>query len=164
MMIIAVHVIGDRSADRDLQRPRRHRQEPPPRHRQPDDVGQQHTGFAADHAGVRVEGDEAIEPARVEQDTPVVEAHVAVAATVAMRDAWAVWPRKRHGAIMQTNDRLVPEHGPAIPCSHSLAHQAAVAIRWRTRAARCRSRRPRYWAGRSAQTPAGPRAVPDDTS
>jgi hypothetical protein len=97
MMILAVHVVGDRAADRDVLRARADREEPAARHREREDVGEQHAGLAVQDAGTWIERDEAVEAARVQQRAAVVQAHVAVAAAVAVGEDTAV--RVRQGRV-----------------------------------------------------------------
>jgi hypothetical protein len=66
MMVLPVHVVGDGAAERGELRPRRDRQEPARGQGEVDDLGKQHAGFAAQDAGLRIEGDEAVEVARAQ--------------------------------------------------------------------------------------------------
>ena len=106
MVVLAVDVVGDGSADRDPSGTRHHRQEPAPRNDQREDLGQGHSGLAAEEAGGFVEADQAVQPRDVEQHAAVVQATVAVAPPVCMgehRLANRV-ERRRSGSPHQRND------------------------------------------------------------
>ena len=79
MMILAMHVIGDRTADADEFGARRYRQKPAAikpfsSTKDAQDIGQGYARFDLDHAGFAVEGDEAIEPAHIDQAVTAVKA------------------------------------------------------------------------------------------
>jgi hypothetical protein len=83
VMVLAVHVVGDRAAHRQKPGPRRHRQKPgaavglrPAQHGQ--NIGQLHTGFAGQNAGLPVEIDEPVEVAAIDQRAAGIERHIAV--------------------------------------------------------------------------------------
>src|SRR5260221_3482035 len=93
VVVLAVHVIGDCAADGDVARARRDRQKPAAWYGEVKNLGKQNTGFTAQYTGCRIEGDEPVEPACVQQRTAVIEAYIAVAAAVAIGEhrAFHLW-------------------------------------------------------------------------
>ena len=85
MVVLAVNVSGDHSAQRDEARARGDRGEPAPRQHDVDDFGQQHPALADQHAGGGVERDEAVQPPRADGAIPP-ERSVAIGARVAAGD------------------------------------------------------------------------------
>jgi hypothetical protein len=86
MVVLAVDVVGDRAADRDAARARSHGQEPSGGHdgvEKPLDRGAR---FAPHDAVHPIEGDEAVEPRRVDEGAALVQAAVAVAASATARE------------------------------------------------------------------------------
>src|SRR5207342_3199699 len=87
MVVLAVHVVGDRAADGDVAGARRDRHEPALRDHLFEDFAEQDTRFAAKFSRRRIEGDEAVQATRGKQGAAGVEATVAITAAV------TVWQR-----------------------------------------------------------------------
>ncbi len=83
MVVLAVHVVSQCAAKGDEARAGGHRQEPAARQQVADDIVEQHAGLGTQHACRFVEGEVAIEAARLQQLAAGVDADVAVAAAVA---------------------------------------------------------------------------------
>ena len=84
VVILAMHVVGNRPANGDKTRSRRHRQKPAARHEHIEDVGQQRARFTDQNATLSVEGNQMVESARLQQRRTAVQANVAIAATIAI--------------------------------------------------------------------------------
>ena len=80
VMVLAVNIVGDRSAHGDEARAGRDRKEPSFRKKYVDDVGEADAAFATQHASGFVETQNAVEAAAVDQLTARVEARVAITA------------------------------------------------------------------------------------
>ena len=85
MMILAVHIIGDRTAHRYQRGTGSNRRKPAVRQSKPDDLAQQYAGFAFEHARDRIEADETIQATGQQQRAPAVQADVTVTAPIAER-------------------------------------------------------------------------------
>ena len=79
VVVLAVDVVRDGAADRDLLRAGHHRQEEPARDDEPEDLAQRDPRLAGEEPPLRIEREEAVEPAGGEKHAAVVEAGVAVA-------------------------------------------------------------------------------------
>jgi len=95
VVVLAMHVVGDRAADRDVARAGNDRKEPAARHGEVEDFGKQHAGLAAQDAGDGIETDETVQAARMQQRAAVVQAAVAVAAAVAVGEQRSAGFRQR---------------------------------------------------------------------
>src|SRR5271168_1192123 len=67
MMVLAVDVVGNRSSNSYVFRPRAHGQKPSPRYGKIENLRQGHPSFAAQPAGLGIERDEAIQVRRLQQ-------------------------------------------------------------------------------------------------
>src|SRR5271163_4185267 len=81
MMVLAVDVVGNRSSNSYVFRPRAHGQKPSPRYGKIENLRQGHPSFAAQPAGLGIERDEAIQVRRLQQGPMLQQANVAVAAS-----------------------------------------------------------------------------------
>jgi hypothetical protein len=85
VMILAMHVVRDRSADRNKASSGSNGQEPSLRQKHVDDVGKADAAFAAHHARGFVKPEDAVEATAVDQIAAGVETRVAVAASQSIR-------------------------------------------------------------------------------
>jgi hypothetical protein len=105
MVVLAVHVGGNRPADGHEFGPRRHRQEEPTGQKIAKDFSQAYARFTLQHTALRVESEKPVEP-RVTDDSAVrVEWRVAVAASHAVRY------QGRLGTGLQDGRQLAPAVG-----------------------------------------------------
>jgi len=79
MMILAVDVVGDGSADGDESRAGRDRKKPSFREEYVDDIGEADSAFATEHASRFVESKDAVKAAAIDQLAASVETRVAIA-------------------------------------------------------------------------------------
>ena len=87
VVILAMHVVGDGSADCNQLRARRHGQQPTVGDRQPLDIAQQHARFAANHPAFAVIRHQMIQPPREPERSARIQARIAIAAPHPERDA-----------------------------------------------------------------------------
>ena len=86
MVILAVHVGGDRSAKRDEAGARRDRRKETAREKDVDQLGDGDAGLASQDAGGGVEGEHPIEPRQIDDAILIVQRRVAVGTAGAARD------------------------------------------------------------------------------
>src|SRR6267154_2392669 len=108
VMVLPVHIIGNRAADRYETGPRCNGDEPAGRHGNLQDVGKQHPRFAGQHASLTVEPDETVEPARVHEPGAYIQAAIAIASPVAVRQdrVDSIDSRKGIAPAVQTDGRM----------------------------------------------------------
>ena len=86
MVIFAVHVGGDRSAQRDEAGARRHRRKETARHKHVDQLRDRDAGLASQQPGGGVEGEHPIEPRQIDDAILIVQRRVTVGAAGPARD------------------------------------------------------------------------------
>jgi hypothetical protein len=85
MVILAMHVVGDASANRREPGSGSHRKEPAPGHEQPDDFGERRSTFTFENARPLIERSESRHSRSIEKRLPVVETDIAIAAPESTR-------------------------------------------------------------------------------
>src|SRR5512140_1069578 len=139
MVVLAMDVVGDGAAEGHVFRARRDGQEEAARQGEIDDLGEQHARLAAQDSARRVERDEVVEVARTQERPAVVEARVAIAAALAVRQQRATVGRQRQGgpAIAHALDAL-PRREDAAPRAvvEHLVHVASITTATAAAAAR----------------------------
>src|SRR6478672_2659348 len=127
MMVLAVNVIGDGSADRDEFRAGRDRQEPSAANDQIEDFRQGDAGFALENSGRLIERQKMVHPASVQENAIRVQAAVAIAAAIPMNEHWLARSRKLRVSIGNSNNALPHARKSAPGCS-DIRHQIALMI------------------------------------
>src|SRR5450755_3030059 len=103
MVVLAVHIVGNRPADSYKPCARSYWEEPSLGKHNIDDVGKTDAGFAADHARRLIESKDAIEAAAIDQFAAVVETGVAITASESVGKQRS-WP----GGIQELRNLIVP--------------------------------------------------------
>ena len=80
LMVLAVHVVRDRAAERDELRARHDRREPAVRHGHAQQPVERQPGLGAQHAALAVERQDAVEQVGDDQPPALVQADIAVGA------------------------------------------------------------------------------------
>ena len=122
MVVLAVNVIGNRPAQRDIARARCGRQEPAPRHDEAQNVIQGHAGLGPQHTGIRIELDIMIEACGFDQRAVRIEIAVAIGAPQPDRQprlaAFLKRRQKRCSGLRRTRSRHIMirfDHAPPGP-------------------------------------------------
>jgi hypothetical protein len=89
MMVLAVDVVGDGSANGDESRAGRDRKKPSSREEYVEDIGEADAAFATEHASRFVESEDSVKAAAIDQLAAGVETRVAIAAAEAIREQGA---------------------------------------------------------------------------
>jgi hypothetical protein len=80
LVVLAMHIVGDRAAERDELRAGQDRREPAGRHRDAQQPLQRQAGLGAENSALAVEQDDAIELVGDQQPPVLVQADVAIGA------------------------------------------------------------------------------------
>ena len=130
VVVLPVDVVRDRPADGHVLGPRNDRNKEAARHEQAEDLAERHPRFAAQAARLGVEGDEPVEPGGPQQLAAVVQAGVAVTASLAIREHGADHRQREACAPVQADFSGVPGLRVAAP---RLGHAAVLITRpWAT--------------------------------
>ncbi len=155
VMVLAVHVGGDRAADRDLPGARRDRHEPAERQRRGHQLLQAHPGLAGDQPGLRVEAGDAAQPGGPDDQAAAVLRRVVVAAAQAAGDH-ARGAGRRPAGRRPAQDR---QARPAATVEGAIRPQPVSAIRRRAAPRQARLAGPAAdltWPSRMARPPQAP--------
>jgi hypothetical protein len=108
VVILAMDVVRNRTADSYVTGAGHDREEPTRRNYQLQDVSQQHAGLASQHARLAIETDEPVETSRVQQGATHVQTAIAVATSIAERQDRAAGRELGKGvrAIVQSVHRV----------------------------------------------------------
>ena len=90
MMILAVHVVGQKAAQRGMARARRGRREPSPGNDVVQEITESQARLRLHDALGRIEGDQSIQPRHVDQTLATVQATVAIGAAKTDREQRAI--------------------------------------------------------------------------
>ena len=101
LVVLAVHVVGDRAAERDELGPRHDRREPAVRHGHAQQPVERQPGLGAQHAALAVEGHDAVEPVGDDQPPALVQAHIAVGAAHPEAQARPALGRRRRARFVE---------------------------------------------------------------